>query len=52
MTIVFEISKPFQLWPGRYKSNICTRYWFLWFAVAVFQMSLKDISQQSLEWEQ
>lgn len=36
MFLVFEISKPFQVWPGLYRSNITTaRVWWLWFALSL-----------------
>lgn len=34
MTLIFEMSKPFQLKPGFFKSRAMVRCWWLWFAVA------------------
>jgi hypothetical protein len=34
MCIVFEISKPFQIKPGFYRSSITIRFYWLWFAIS------------------
>lgn len=34
MIVEFEVSRPFQKKPGRYRSNVQRRYWWMWFAVA------------------
>ncbi len=35
MIVEFEVSKPLQKRPGRYRSRMQRRWWWLYFAVAV-----------------
>lgn len=35
MIVEFEVSRPFQAKPGKYRSTRMRRWWWLWFAVAI-----------------
>ncbi|HEY6019785.1 MAG TPA: hypothetical protein VIY48_07740 [Candidatus Paceibacterota bacterium] len=55
MYFVFEISRPFQIKPGFYRSPITIRVYWLWFAVAFHPMRedelLKLALSNSVIWE-
>lgn len=38
MLILFEISNPFQRKPGKFKSSFGWRFWWLWFAIAIYNV--------------
>jgi len=42
MTIIFEISRPFQPRPGLFKSRHMYRAWWLWFAVGLLRVPFKE----------
>lgn len=50
MTIVFEISKPFQLRPGRINTDLMVRYWWLYFAVAFLKVPFKQFAETPKIW--
>lgn len=35
MIVEFEVSRPLQKRPGRYRSNVQRRWWWLYFAIAI-----------------
>ena len=44
MTITIEISKPFQIMPGFYRSPFTLRVWWLWFAVSFHPMREDELA--------
>jgi len=52
MTLVFEISRPFQLTPGKFKSRLMYRYWWLWFAVGFLRVPFKEFCETEQAWIQ
>jgi hypothetical protein len=49
--LVVEWGPPFHWLPGIYRSELCTRGWWLWWAVAYVRCSLKDYPPTSMRWE-
>jgi hypothetical protein len=52
VTIIIEVSRPFQARPGRYTSRVMYRFWWLWFAVGVLRVPLKEYSETAYAWQQ
>ena len=50
MTIIFEVSNPFQKRPGKFKSRLMYRYWWLWFAVAFLRVPFEEFVVVEKEW--
>jgi len=50
MILIFEISNPFQLKPGWFKSDIMFRVWWLWFAIAYAPMGLQEFEAIPTKW--
>lgn len=49
MLVMFEISRPFQLRPGRRRSTLGNRtfrrWWWLWFAVTIYPARLDEYGE-------
>lgn len=52
MTISLTIEGPFQKRPGKYKSNIVTRVWWMWFAVKIIHVSEDVYAETAWVWEE
>lgn len=50
MTIIFEVSKPFQPKPGYFESRLIYRVWWLWFAIGVLRVPFKEYSETPKVW--
>ncbi len=51
MTVIFEVSNPFQFRPWKYRSGLMYRCGWLWFAVCVLRIPFKDFCLTQQEWE-
>ena len=51
MIIILEIDDLFNAKPGKYESNIMKRYWWLWFAITILKIPLKEYSSNKYKWE-
>lgn len=51
MTLIFEVSRPFQFRAGRFKSRVMSRYWWGWFAVAILHIPLHEFSETVFDWK-
>lgn len=50
-TFFFEVSTP-ALWEfGKYESGVMRRYWFGWFSIGWFKMSLDQLPERIGKWE-
>jgi hypothetical protein len=47
--VEFEVSKPLQKRPGRYRSSVQRRWWWLYFAVAVTKGD--SVTRRRYSWE-
>lgn len=50
MMICLVIERPFQKKPGRHKSDICTRYWWAWFAIKKVHISEYEYATSQWVW--
>lgn len=41
---------PFQWKPGRFKSTIVTRVWWLWFALSFFKVDEHTLATKAYDW--
>jgi hypothetical protein len=52
MIIIIEVDPLLQIKPGKFKSSLMTRYWWLWFAIAfVHCKSLKEYGEVVGKWQ-
>jgi len=52
MTLILEISRPWQWRAGRFRSRVVTRVWWGCFALAWLHVSLKEFSETAYDWRQ
>lgn len=50
MTLIIEISRPFQARPGYFVSRVIYRVWWLWFAIAVLRVPFRDFAETNYHW--
>lgn len=46
------IERPVQVKPGRYKSRVVTRLWWLWFAIARIHVSEEEYATTAYDWRE
>lgn len=51
MVIIIEVSRPIQLRPGIYRSRITTRVWWLYVAIAILHVPIREFSETAYKWE-
>lgn len=51
VTVIIEISRPFQICPGSYNSEVVFRVWWLFFSITFLKVSLREFSETSYTWE-
>jgi hypothetical protein len=51
VTVFIEIDRDFQAKPGRFRSDLMTRVWWLWFAVAWSRASLPEFLARTGPWQ-
>ena len=51
-TIIIEVDNDYgPNWkPGKFKSRIMTRVWWLWFAISILHISLHEFGEDSYQW--
>jgi hypothetical protein len=50
MTVIFEVSRPYVAKPGHFRSRVVDRWWWLWFAVTVVHVPMKEFAETSYRW--
>jgi len=51
MTLLFEVSKPFQIQPFIYNSPVMFRMGWLWFAIGIIKIPFRQLCESSWKWE-
>jgi hypothetical protein len=51
MTLIIEISNPFQARPGIHRGPAATRLWWGWFAVSWLHVPYKQFVTTAYDWE-
>jgi len=51
MIFIVEIdARPVQWKPGRFKSRVMTRYWWIVVAVSILHIPLKELAEKEYDW--
>jgi len=51
MTLIIEISRPFQWKPFKFSNSIMLRFGFGWIAIAWLRVPFREFSETNYTWE-
>lgn len=50
MTVIFEVSGPFQRRPGVFAGRVMYRVWWGWFAIGLLRIPFNEFAATSYDW--